>query len=71
MVHATPRPPIAPASAWCDDCGDPNPVVFRQAHGDVHSMCAGCWGTEVATTLLGRKLVDPVRTAARAIAVPA
>lgn len=46
MVHANHRTPIAPAVAWCDDCGDPDPVVFRNVDGDVHAMCAECFADD-------------------------
>lgn len=63
MLHATPTPPIAPAVAWCDDCSAPDPVVFRQVDGDVHAMCADCWGIDAA-----KRIVDPLRATARLIA---
>ncbi len=58
MVHRTHHEsPFA--SAWCDDCGSPNPVVFRrltdQRGTDVHSMCAACWGKHVAFTMLTKR----------------
>jgi len=55
MLHTTNTDPIRP-SAWCDECGDPNPVAFRRVTGqrgtDTHSLCAACWGTEAARLTL-------------------
>lgn len=40
---------------FCDGCGDPRPVVFRDRRdrGDVLALCAGCWADdELRTSLL-------------------
>lgn len=63
MLHARPTARRGTATNWCDECGEPDPVVFRRLQYDVASLCQRCWNDEIKR----QRLLHSARVRAAAI----